>query len=169
MINKKKLLKKGWTKAEIAHVENVLDEAPTKKSEKIKTLDKIIYWGALFLVLVGNFVLTVIAIPFMLFASPLYLYPGMLFLGFVFGALFDLIIIDIEKIEEAPVIKPAIFLFAVAFINIVIMTFLSNQLAKLLLFERGIHLILLVSVVYILGFMFPYFYSRKTGFWEKVG
>lgn len=161
MINKNKLLSKGWTEEEIQHAESILAQAPHQRSEKIRTLDKIIFFGALFLVLVGNFVMTVVLIPFMLFANPIYLYPTMMFLGIVIGALFDLIILDIEKTEHIDVFKPGPFLFAVSLINIFIITKLSNQLAQQLNWERGIHYTLLVSAVYVIGFMAPYLYTRK--------
>jgi len=167
MIHKEKLLKKGWTIEEIEDAERLLLGAPAKRTEKVKTLDKVVFWGALLLVLVGNFVLSVMLIPFLLFATPLYLYPGMMFLGLIFGLLFDIIVIDIEKIEDRPVVKPGLFLFAVAAINIFIVTMLSNQLAIALQFERGVHTAILVSLVYIIGFMAPYMYSREHKFGQS--
>ena len=64
-------------------------------------------------------------------------------------------------------IKPGLFLFAVASINIFIMSVLSNQLAEILQFDRGIHTPIFVSLLYVIGFMVPYLYSREYKFGQE--
>jgi hypothetical protein len=150
------LKKKGWADTDIEKTSRILSEAHEKKSPTILLLDKVVYWTGLFLAIIGNFVISVILIPFLILMKSFYLYIALIFLGIVFGWVFSIIIKDIEAIKAGQHIVAWIFIPAVAIINVYVMTNLSNHIAKLMEIESGIHAASMVSVVYVLSFMFPY-------------
>lgn len=155
------LIRKGWTIDEIEASIEIMSRAPQAKSRLVRVLDKIIFWINLVLAIVGNFVVSVVMIPFMLFIPSLYLYPALIVVGLTFGALYDMIVFDIERIEEAPKIFVGPFLLGIALINSYIITALNNLLASRIGFLQGLHAPLLVAIVYTVGFMAPYVYTRR--------
>lgn len=154
------LIKKGWTIDEIEASINILSRAPQARSRFVRTLDRMVFWINLVLALAGNFVVSVVMIPFMLFVPWMYLYPALLVVGLTFGALYNMIVFDIERIEDAPKIFVGPFLLGIALINIFIITTLNNLLATRIGFVKGLHAPLLVALVYTVGFMGPYVYTR---------
>lgn len=154
------LIRKGWTIDEIESAIAILKRAPESKTRFVRILDKVVFWVNLVLALTGNFIISVVLIPFMLFASPAYLYPSLFIVGLSFGALYDMVVFDIERIEDAPKIFVGPFLLAIALINIYIITTLNNYLAERIEFSQGMHMPLLVAVVYSAGFMAPYVWTH---------
>lgn len=154
------LIRKGWTIEEIEASIEILSRAPQAKSRVVKLLDRIVFWINLVLALIGNFVVSVVMIPFMLFVPSLYLYPALLVVGLTFGSLYDMVVFDIERIEDAPRIFVGPFLLGIALINIYIITTLNNLLAARIGFMQGLHIPLFVALVYTTGFMGPYIYTR---------
>jgi len=149
---------KGWSDEEIAKTIKILKESPAQKTRFETFVDKTIFWLALLLLVAGNFAISVVLVPFMLVAGPIYIYPGIFFIALAFGKLFDIIIWDIEHIEDSTHMYPTFFLTAIAIINIYIMTLLNNQLASFLLLES--HSPIAVALVYVSGFMLPHIYKR---------
>lgn len=156
------LIRKGWTIDEIEASIEIMSRAPQAKSRLVRVLDRIIFWINLILALVGNFVVSVVMIPFMLFIPSLYLYPALIVVGLTFGALYNMIVFDIERIEDAPKIFVGPFLLGIALINSYIITSLNNLLASRIGFLQGLHAPLLVAVVYTMGFMGPYVFARRA-------
>ena len=154
------LRKKGWSQEEITKASRILQEATQTKSTTIVIIDKIVYWTGLILAIVGNFVISVILIPFLILIQTFYLYLALLFLGVVFGWVFSILIQDIESIREGQRIVAWIFIPAIALINVYVMANLSNHIANLMGLHSGIHEAPLVSVVYVLSFRFPYAFSK---------
>lgn len=152
---------KGWSDEEINQSLKILQESAAHKTKFEHFVDQSIFWVALFILITGNFVISVVLVPFMLVATPIYLYPGLFFIGIAFGKLFDIIIWDIEHLEHSTHIYPAAFLTAIAIINIYIITVLSNHLAKFLQLETGTHPPILVAVVYVVGFLLPHIIKRR--------
>ena len=66
MIEYNDLLRKGFSKKEAQKTVDILQEAEEKKSVKIKFLDSIIYWALLLVAIIGNLVISIILIPFLL-------------------------------------------------------------------------------------------------------
>ena len=69
-----KLLKKGWEDHEVDHIEAIFERAHTQKPKHIHFIDKSMYWIALILALLGNFVMSLIMIPILLGLSGFWLY-----------------------------------------------------------------------------------------------
>jgi len=156
----KNLKDKGWSKDEIDRVSKILDESHDKKSSTILVLDKVAYWSGLLLAIIGNFIISMLLIPFLILLKSFYLYIALVFLGITFGWVFSLLIKDIEAIKSGQHIIAWIFIPAIAVINVYLMTNFSNHIAVLMEIASGIHAASLVSVVYVTSFMFPYAVSK---------
>jgi hypothetical protein len=160
MVDIDTLKKKGWSEEEIKRVTSVFAESPSKKSPTILLIDKVVYWAGLFLAIIGNFAISVLLIPFLILLKSFYLYLSLLFLGIIFGWVFSVLISDIEAVKTGQHIVAWVFIPAIALINVYIMTNLSNHIAGLMQIGSGIHAAPMVSVVYVLAFMFPYGLTR---------
>ncbi len=156
----KNLKEKGWSEGEIKRVSRILEGAPEKKSPAILLIDKVAYWSGLFIAIIGNFAISVLLIPFLILMKSFYLYLALVFLGVVFGWVFSLLIRDIEAIKAGQHIIAWIFIPAIAIINIYVVTNISNHIATLMEIATGIHIASMVSVVYVVSFMFPYAVSK---------
>lgn len=150
------LKEKGWSQEEIEKASKILEEAPEKKSSTVIIIDEIAYWSGLILAILGNFVISVVLIPFLIVIKTVYLYLALIFLGVSFGWLFSILIDDIEKIKSSPHIVAWIFIPSIAVINIFIMVNLANHIAKLMEMSSSVHQAPFVSFVYVLSFMMPY-------------
>ncbi len=155
-ITVEKLREKGWPEEDIQRAARILQDAPVKKSPTILVLDKAAYWGGLFLAIIGNFVISVLLIPFLILMKSFYLYLALMFLGVIFGWVFSILMFDIESIKEGQHVVAWIFIPTIALVNVFVMTNLANHVAKLMEITTGIHQAPFVSVVYVFSFMFPY-------------
>jgi len=163
-----RLEKKHWSKEEIDQAIRVMHEGRLKQDKHRVFFNQVIYFVALFLSLVGNFVLTIILVPFIVLAEEIYLYPGLFFIAIMFGALFDLIIYDIEKIEDSIKFKPGLFLFGIALINIFMIVQMGGYFKNLIGYVQPPSVAWVIVCVYSLGFMIPYFYTRHKGTFDSL-
>lgn len=153
---KEKLKQKGWTDYDIQKAVAIIENAKNKKSKKIIFLDSFAYWLALLIALIGNFVISIILIPFLLTMSGIKLYSIIIIIGFAFGAFFDILIRDIEKIRDQKVIIAGVFLPLLALINISLMVKFSNYLQQRLILQSNANSPLLIGLVYVCAFILPY-------------
>ena len=153
---KERLKQKGWTDDDIYKAVSIIERGKTKKSKKILLLDSIIYWVVLLVALLGNFIISIILIPFMLAMQGIKLYFIVAIIGFAFGAFFDLLIRDLENITNKDILIAGIFLPALAIINVVLMVKFANFLGKGLLIANVHQDPIPISIVYAIAFILPY-------------
>ena len=151
-----RLRDKGWTDNDIQRAVSIIDQGKIKKPKKIAFLDSIIYWIVLFVALIGNLIISIILIPFMLTMKGISLYSIIFIIGFAFGAFFDLLIRDIEKLQQKDIIIAGIFLPLLAIINVSFMVKFSNFLQTVIGLNNIMHNPLIISIIYVLGFIIPY-------------
>ena len=163
-----RLRAKGWTPDEIADALRVMNQAQSQKSKTIRAMDRCAYWGLLFIILIGHFVVSVIMIPFMVFATPLYVYAMILVIAATFGALYDLILYDINTIEGSTQFMPGLLLPALAIINIYVSISLATSLAIKVGAPISGSAPFIIGAMYLLGVMAPYWFTQRTRFWEQV-
>ncbi len=157
---KKIILKKPWGLEEKERTINIIQRANEKKSKFILVLDKFVYFFVLFTAIAGNFIVSVVLVPFLLIMGGFYLYMTLFFIGLAFGALFNVIINYLEKLESRHHIIAGFFIPVLALINMYIITNLSNHLVTLMQLRTLLHNPVIVSITYIVGFIVPYFWSR---------
>jgi hypothetical protein len=132
------LLKKGFSKKEAKRTVEIIKKAKGKRSSKIRFLDSVIYWVLLMVAIVGNMVISIILIPFLLAFK------------------FEQLIREIEHIENKHQIIAWIFIPALAIINVYYMTSFANHLTETLKLPLALNSPIIVSVIYVIAFIFPY-------------
>jgi hypothetical protein len=147
---------KGWGRAEIKRASDVLAHAEMAKSPSMQVLEQAAFWVALLTAIIGNFILSVVLVPFLLLLSGIGLYLAIFVIGVAFGTLFNVLIGYIENLGEGQHIIAGAFIPALALINIYIITHFSNKLEILLQLTTPPHSPLAVSVTYVIAFVLPY-------------
>lgn len=156
MIDYYRLLEKGFSKKEAKKTIDIIKKAKERKSPKIKFLDAIIYWILLIVTIIGNMIISIILIPFLLAFKRIPLYLTIIILATMFGFLFDQLIRDIEHLEKKHHIIAGIFIPSLAIINVYYMTSFTNYLIQSLKLPITPKPPLLISIIYVVSFTLPY-------------
>ena len=151
-----RLRNKGWNQENIDDTMSIIEKAEDKKSKKIKFLDSIIFWSVLTIAIIGNLIVSIILIPFLLALKGFILYSIIATIGLSFGFFFDLLIRDIENLQKKDVIISNLFIPCLAIINIGYMVKFANYLQSTLQLGNVQHSYILISLVYAVAFMLPY-------------
>jgi hypothetical protein len=151
-----KLLQKGWPKEEAVRTARILQEAEAVKPPSVRTLDRLIHWVALIIVVLSTFIVSLLLVPVLLIATGLTLAGLLVGVGLGFGLLFEITVSKIERLERRPPIIAGLFIPLLALINVYIITTLTNRLAELAKLPSGIHDPILVSIIYVAAFSAPY-------------
>lgn len=160
---KEKIAKKPWPVHIKKRTIEALERAKTKKTPKLLFLDELVYFVLLFLGIIGNFIISVVLVPFMLVLSGIYLYITLFIIGLAFGALINVMLIEIHKIEQRVHIMPGVLMAALALINVYIMARLANLLMIKLHLYTPQHSPIILSTSYVLAFLIPHFITTVKG------
>jgi len=158
---------KGWSKAEINKAANIMAHAEAGKSATIRFIEQMAFWLALFIAIFGNFVVSVVLVPFLLLLSGVRLYFTVFVIGVAFGMIFNVLIHYIEDLEESEHIIAGAFIPALALINIYLITHFTNKLEILLQLHTPAHSPLWISVTYVVAFTLPYVIKHLQHIKEK--
>ncbi|PIN75825.1 hypothetical protein COV18_01435 [Candidatus Woesearchaeota archaeon CG10_big_fil_rev_8_21_14_0_10_37_12] len=118
-------------------------------------LNAIVYWLLLILAIVGNFIVSVVLVPFLLMLKGWFLFASLFFIGLSFGWLFSFIIHSLEELEVQQKIIASVFIPCLALINVGMMAILANRLIEILNLTTPPHNAALVGAVYVLGYVIP--------------
>ena len=146
---------KEWTPELAVRTEEILRHAEQRKPGWVRGVDSALYWVLLIIAIVGNFVVSVVLVPFLLILKGASLYFSLFFIGASFGWLFSFILHNLEKLESHQHIIASVFIPALAVINVGIFAVLSNKLIILLKLATPPHNPFLVGAVYVLGYVLP--------------
>jgi hypothetical protein len=162
MLHKKKplhytLAAKGWSHDEIQKTYDIMYD-PKKQKKHIHHTQKahtLLYWMMLLDLGVCNLLISLGLVPFLMVLGQKYVYPLVIVLGFGMGVFFNMLIWDLEYVETKHHFMAMIFVPAMAILNISIMVTIANSMAELI--KSGQHENpLLLSIAYVVAFMFPY-------------
>lgn len=167
MIDYNTLLERGFSKKEAQRTVDIIQKAEETKSPKIKFLDSIIYWALLIVAIIGNIIISVTLIPFLLAFKKVPLYFTIFILAAMFGFLFDQLIRDIETIERKHHIIAWVFIPALAIINTYYMVSFANHLTKTLKLPMPSHSPLAISIIYVTAFVLPYVIHNIMDIYKK--
>ena len=156
MMDYTSLLEKGFSKKEAQRTVDIIQKAKEKKPLNIKFIDSVIYWILLIVAMIGNMVISIILIPFLLAFRKIPLYFIIIILAALFGFLFDQLIRDIENLEKKHHIIAWAFIPSLAVINTYYMTSFTNHLTEVFNLPITSNSPLLVSIVYVAAFISPY-------------
>ncbi|MBR9690285.1 hypothetical protein GOV08_01235 [Candidatus Woesearchaeota archaeon] len=153
---KEKLEEKGWEPEFIDKAIDVFEKDSEDRGQIITKLDKIVYWIAMFIAITGNFIISVILIPFLVTITNKVALGVIIFaISLSFGFLFNVLLKDIEALDMEHHIIAGIFIPALALINIFVITNVSNHFIKLLNIQSQ-HSPFVIGAVYIIGFLTPF-------------
>ena len=150
-----------WTDDDIEKTLRIIENAQERKPREIRFIDKAVYWGVLIVAIIGNIILSIILIPFMLVLKHFVLYMIIFVLAFVFGLFFDLLLREIEQLDQPHRVIAGLFIPALAIINVFYMTQFSNYLTATIRLNN-VHNPLLISIVYTTAFVMPYLFYKMT-------
>ena len=146
-----RLVKKGWSQGEIKKTECMIEKSRLRKSRKVLILDKYIYLIALFVGVVGNIVVSVALVPFLLAVRGFYLYFFITIMGLSFGLFFEILIRDLGNLEKKRHFIDGAVIPLLALINMYIITGVIDSIGS------AVHIPILSGFIYAVSFAFPYF------------
>jgi hypothetical protein len=157
---RERLKEKGWTDEDINKAIKIIESAKEKKPQNIKIIDSIVYWVVLIVTIVGNLILSIILVPFLLTLSHIQLYIIIGTIAATFGFLFDLLIRDIENLEQKHYIIAGVFIPSIAIIDVYFMVRFANYLTSIMKLNNIQHNPLIVGLVYTVAFIMPYLVNK---------
>ncbi|MEM4336942.1 MAG: hypothetical protein QXG86_02975 [Candidatus Woesearchaeota archaeon] len=156
---REKLLERGWKEEEIEHALSIIKPSESKSAIFVQKMNPVLYWTALIISIIGNFLIAVALIPFLLVLSSAQLYFVIVILAISFGAMFNLLINTIESIDPAHHVIAGVFIPSLAVITIFVMVNVANKIS--FIFQSPIHQNpIIVSIVYVISFVIPYGYTK---------
>lgn len=164
-----RLLEKGWSEEEIERTMGILNspEKVEKHQHYAYASHPLIYWAGLVVAIIGNFILSVALIPFLMILNSMQLYIIMGVVGVVFGAMFNHILRDIEHVDQKHHIAAGLFIPAMALITVYFMVSVSNRFNSVIN-NPNPHSAIKLSIIYLVCFAAPYLlYKVKDFMWEK--
>jgi hypothetical protein len=150
------LAKKGWGALEVKKTTDILAHAEATKNPSIRFLEQLAYWTALLIAILGNFILSVVTVPFLLVLKGFGLYLTIFLVGIGFGLLFSILLKSLENLGSGQHIIAGAFIPALALINIALIAHFSNKLEILLQLTTPPHSPTLVSITYVTAFVLPF-------------
>ncbi|MFC1727872.1 hypothetical protein ACFLZ7_00200 [Nanoarchaeota archaeon] len=159
-----KLTEKGWSKEEIEKATQIM-ESPPEKGRAIftKRMNPLLYWMTLIVAIVGNMVISVVLIPFLIAVqSIIALYSIIALLGLAFGFLFSVLLTDIEHIDPKHHVIAGIFIPILALINIFIIVNITNTIDKVIFGAQIQGNAIIISGIYVLAFIGPYMFNKLS-------
>ena len=157
---KLKLTEKGWNEEEIIHAEEVLDRAEKQDVH----FSKIVFWSALIVTIFGNFIVSLILIPFLIVLNKWVLYSIVILLAGSIGFLYKLLIMDIGNLEKKHHIAASIIVPLIAIANIIGMVLVSNKFIRDIKVENVQHNPIIVAIVFAVVLILPYFLHQIFSF-----
>ncbi len=153
---KAELQRKGWTDKEVEHAEKVLERAERHDI----FFSKLIFWSAVLVAVIGNLLVSLILIPFLIVLNSVVLYGAVAILAAVIGFVYNFLITDIGHLEKKHHLWAGILVPLLALVNILIVVGVANALIDDLRVENAPHNIWLVALVFVLAFILPYSVDR---------
>lgn len=164
-----RLLEKGWSEDEIRKTMDILydEEKQVKHTAFRSAAHPILYWVGLVVAIIGNLLLAVTLVPFLMILNSLQLYVILGIVGLVFGGMFNVILKDIEHVDESHHVVAGVFIPAIALITIYMMVSVSNRFNEVIQ-NPNPHSEITLSIIYLVCFSAPYFfYKMRDLIYEK--
>lgn len=147
----------------IKRAEKRLEEHRKSHHRKVgERLDSLVYWTSLILLALFNLIATFFLIPFLMFFSGFYLYITVGSFGFVFGFLFNLLILGIKHLDHKHHVIAGIFIPILAILDILLILQITEKINNVLInpIEYNVPAVI---IVFILAFVLPYLIALLFG------
>ena len=155
-----RLRKKGWAEEEIEKTISSFKRAELNKHRHLKSLESIIFWIALTIMILGNLIVAISVIPLVMILSSQNLYITIAIIGLVLGMLFNFLIDEMSHIETHHHLITAVFIPIIATLSLFIITTFSNYLVLALGINVQIENPVFVGVIYAVFLSVPYLIGR---------
>ncbi|MBT7903350.1 hypothetical protein HN587_05795 [Candidatus Woesearchaeota archaeon] len=158
------LMEKGWSSNEVDGALSRLyseDNHPEamkthhQRFSNVHDLNPVIYWAVLIIAIIGNFIIALVFIPFLMMLTSVQILVILSVMGLIFGAMFNLLLKDIEKIDYKHHIVAGVFIPMMAAVTIFVVVSIANNLSRVIQLEI-IQNPFLVTFVYVISFSAPY-------------
>lgn len=159
-----KLTEKGWSKEEIEKARTIM-ESPPEQGRVIftKKMNPVLYWMTLIVAIVGNMIISVILIPFLIAVqNAIALYSIIVLLGLAFGFLFNVLLIDIEHIDPKHHVIAGVFIPIIALINIFIVVNITNTIDQAIFGMQIQGNSFIIGILYVAAFIGPYLTTKLS-------
>jgi hypothetical protein len=137
-------------------IEREYESERNKRDDSSSVIAGIVYWISLFAAIIGNFIISVILIPFLLMLeNKLSLYIVVMVMGLVFGALFNFLLTDIHRLDYRHHVISGAVIPALAVINVYIMVEVSKTVGTIISVTVNQNAFV-ISIIYVAMFIVPY-------------
>jgi hypothetical protein len=162
----RRLKERGWSEEDLKRTEELIQKRNREdKSRSMPSMNRILYWSAVVVIVLGNFIISMFLIPFLLVLKKLSLDIIIVTIAFAFGLLFNLLVTDIEHIEKKHHVIILILVPFIALINFIVMVNVADALAATLKLPIARENPYFIALIYVAAFILPYLYSlivKKT-------
>ena len=156
----RRLKEKGWSEEDIRKTEEIIERRRREdKSRTYISMNRVLYWSAIVVIVLGNFVISMFLIPFLLVLKKITLDIIIITIAFAFGLLFNLLVTDIEHVEKKHHLFAAIMIPLIALINFVMMVNVANSLGNAMNLPVTRQNPYFISLIYVVAFVLPYLYT----------
>ena len=123
------LKQKGWSEEDVKKAEKIIESRRMiDKSRTHVYSNRVIYWTIIAVMVLCNFIISLLFVPFLLVLNRLAMNVIIVIIGFAFGSLFTLLILDVEYVSKTQHFIGGIIIPVLALINISLMTNITNSL-----------------------------------------
>ena len=151
-----RLKEKGWSEHDIKRAERSLSH----QTEQDIHFSKIVFWCALLVTIVGNIILSLILIPFLLVLNSWVLYFIVVILALMIGFIYNFLITDLGHLELKHHLAASIIIPCIALANVLIMVFAANHLIEQSALQSSAHSPGVISLIFAVAFILPYVVQR---------
>ena len=170
--SKVRLMKKGWGKEDIVKAEDIIASRNVHdKSRSTVFAIRVIFWSILFVMIIGNALVSFVLIPLLLVFNKLAMDIFVIVIGFTIGLLFNFLIWDVgEYLTKKHHLTAAILIPLLGVINLHAVVRISNSVNDVFQITEVRGDPLVVGALYVIAFLAPYlftlFYKKKIKRYE---
>ncbi|MEE9525296.1 MAG: hypothetical protein V3V78_01675 [Candidatus Woesearchaeota archaeon] len=159
--SKVELMKKGWSKDDITKAEAIIGGRNVHdKSKSASYIDRVLFWGMILVMIVGNALIAFILIPLLLVFDKLAADIFVMVIGFVVGVLFNFLIWDMEeRLTVKHHVIAATTIPVLAIFNLYIIVRMSNAINVVFDISEVRGDPLTISALYVIAFLLPYLWT----------
>ena len=152
---KSQLIEKGWNRKELEEAESFLNKARPHDIHSTKMM----FWSMLILILLGNILVAIVLVPFLVFMNSWSLYIVVGVVALITGIFYSFLINDVGYLEFRHHLTASLLLPIITLGIVITSIFSANELIKNLNIPNSTHDFFVVSILFIVIFMLPYLLS----------
>ncbi len=150
-ITKIKLAQKGWKHSDIEHAAAILNRAEFHDL----FFSRIVFWSTFFVIIIGNILISLLFIPFLVTLRGTVLYSLLILLGMTMGYLYHFLITDIGHLQKKHHAIAGIMIPLIALANMISTTVISNKVLQASLIKNTQQDPIIVGLIFAISFLIP--------------